>query len=231
MRVIRAFCASAWLLLVLATASEAFGQASMRPCPPVSERNGVPGPACFIAKEELGKLPEQPIYWHLDRYPTQAGAEAARGRRGVVVESFGKIWLFTIAEKPWRAPGGEHVANVGPLPVQGKTSYTAVYLESTFAPGMTAPIHLHSGPEAFYTLTGDTCLETPDGAQVARGPGHVEIVPGGPPMFLMAIGTQRRQGLALILHDSSRPATTMVNDWKPKGLCNAYTADAPNAAR
>jgi quercetin dioxygenase-like cupin family protein len=231
MRAIRVICANAGLLLLLAKASAAFGQASMRPCPPVSERNGVPGPACFIAKEELGQLPEQPIYWHLDAYPTRVAAEAVQRQRGAVVESFGKVWLFTIAEKAWRASGGEHVANVGPLPVHAETRYTAVYLESTFEPGMTAPIHLHSGPEAFYTLTGETCLETPDGAQVARGPGHVVIVPGGPPMLLMAIGTQRRQGFALILHDSSQPATTMVQDWMPKGLCNAYTADAPNAAR
>ena len=38
-------------------------------------------------------------------------------------------------------------------------------------------------------------------------------------MLLTATGTEKRRGLALILHDSSRPATTMEHDWKPKGLC------------
>lgn len=30
---------------------------------------------------------------------------------------------------------------------------------------MSAPIHKHSGPEAFYALDGDTCLEMPGGTQ------------------------------------------------------------------
>lgn len=51
------------------------------------------------------------------------------------------------------------------------------------------------------------------------GDGRVLIVPGGPPMLLTATGTVRRRGMVLILHDSSQPATTMVHDWTPKGLC------------
>jgi hypothetical protein len=54
-----------------------------------------------------------------------------------------------------------------------------------------------------------------------RGDGNVIIVPGGPPMALMAIGTARRRGVVLILHDSSQPATTMGSDWTPKGLCKS----------
>jgi hypothetical protein len=175
----------------------------------------------FTAKTILGKLPNQPIFWHLDSYPTRTAAQAAKGPRGTVVESFGRVWLLTIAERTWRASTGKHIADGVSLPVENGVQYTAVYLESTFAPGMTAPIHLHSGPEAFYTLTGDTCLETPGGAQVGHEPGHIVIVRGGPPMILMAIGTQKRQGLTLILHDTSQPPTTMVHDWTPKGLCTA----------
>ncbi len=155
----------------------------------------------------------------MDTYPTRAAAEAVKGPRGIVVESFGKIWLFTIAEAGWRPVGGERVSEIGPMPVKSDSEYTAVYLESIFDPGMTAPVHVHSGPEAFYTLTGETCLETPDGVQTGRGGGNGIIVPGGPPMLLMATGTVRRRGIVLILHDSSHPATTLVNDWTPKGLC------------
>jgi quercetin dioxygenase-like cupin family protein len=205
-----------WLVSVLAI-SHAWGQASSRPCPPVSERVDEPRPTCFTATEELGRLPERPIYWHLDTYPTRAAAEAERGLRGTVVESLGKIWLFTIAEAGWRPLNGQRAAKIGPLPVSVGTRYTAVYMESIFDPGTTAPIHTHSGPEAFYTLTGGTCLETPDGVLT----GNTVIVPGGPPMLLMATGTQRRRGVVLILHDSSQPATTMVHDWTPKGLCKS----------
>ena len=70
--------------------------------------------------------------------------------------------------------------------MRSDTEYTAVYMVSIFDPGMPAPVHLHSGPEAFYTLTGETCLETPDGILTGRGGGNGIIVPGGPPMLLMA---------------------------------------------
>ena len=46
------------------------------------------------------------------------------------------------------------------------------------------------------------------------------IVPGGPPMHLMATGTEKRRALVLILHEASKPATTPARDWVPKGLCN-----------
>jgi hypothetical protein len=36
---------------------------------------------------------------------------------------------------------------------------------------------------------------------------------------LLAAKKQRR-ALVLILHESSKPATTPVRDWVPKGLCN-----------
>ena len=85
---------------------------------------------------------------------------------------------------------------------------------------MTAPAHTHAGPEAWYTLSGETCLETPDGKQVGRAGGPPVIVPGGPPMHLTATGTEKRRALVLILHEASKPATTPARDWVPKGLCN-----------
>ena len=165
-------------------------------------------------------MPPGPIAWHLDTYATRAAAEAAKGPRGTVVESLGQIWLFTIDEVGWRPPAGTRVAESGPLPVDATTDYTAVYMEAIFDPGMTAAIHSHSGPEAFFTVTGETCLETPGGALTGRAGGPVVIVPGGPPMLLTATGAIRRRGVVLILHDSSQPATSMVHDWTPKGLCN-----------
>jgi hypothetical protein len=90
---------------------------------------------------------------------------------------------------------------------------------AVFTPGVTAPAHRHSGPEAWYTLTGETCLETPDGKMVGRAGGSQVIVPGGPPMHLTATGTETRRALLLILHDSTKPPTTPAPDWTPIGLC------------
>lgn len=184
----------------------------------------VPGPACLLAHQELGPLPNEPMYWHIDEFPDEASARAAKGERGTVVEDFGKVWLFTVAGKSWHAKGGTHAATVGPLPVDMAASFSAEYVHSLFAPGMTAPIHKHSGPEGFYALDGDTCLEMPGGVHKATGPGNHLVMPGGPPMLLMATGTVPRRGFALILHDSTQPPTTRVTDWKPAGLCGSTSA-------
>jgi len=144
-----------------------------------------------------------------------------------IVEAFGAIWLFTVEKKGWRPKGGMHVADVGPLAVQPAATYAAEYLRSVFSPGMTAPLHVHSGPEAFYAVSGDTCLETPDGVKIRRGDGNSLHIKGGPPMLLMAIGDRPRQGFALILHDASQPPTTLIHDWQPKGLCERQLSGPP----
>jgi hypothetical protein len=38
-------------------------------------------------------------------------------------------------------------------------------------------------------------------------------------MHLTATGTEIRRAIVLILHESSKPATTLVHHWTPKGLC------------
>ena len=82
------------------TCHEAFAQL----CKPVSQRTGELG--CWItANAILGQLPQQPIFWHLDAYPTRGAAEAAKGPRGTVMESLGKVWLLTIEVAGWRPAG------------------------------------------------------------------------------------------------------------------------------
>jgi quercetin dioxygenase-like cupin family protein len=210
----RSLVAGICFVAALAVCQEAFAQI----CKPVSQRTGELG--CWItANSSLGQLPQQPVFWHLDAYPTRAAAEAAKGARGTVVESLGKIWLFTIDVAGSRPSGGERVAEIGPLPIEASAQYSAQYMEAIFTPGMTAPAHRHSGPEAWYTLAGETCLETPEGKMVGRAGGSHVIVPGGPPMHLTATGTETRRALVLILHDSTQPPTTPAHDWTPTGLC------------
>jgi quercetin dioxygenase-like cupin family protein len=189
-------------------------------CKPVSERTGEVG-CWIIAHEPIGQLNQSQIFWHLDVYPTRAAAEEAKGPQGTVVESLGKVWLLTIADAGWRPHGGERIAEIGPLSITAGEKYAAQYMEAIFIPGMTAPAHIHSGPEAWYTLTGETCLETPEGKQVGRAGGQYVIVPGGPPMHLTATGTETRRAIVLILHASSKPATALIHDWTPKGLCKS----------
>jgi quercetin dioxygenase-like cupin family protein len=208
------------LAFCLVVAVGAVPEARAQICRPVSERTAEAG--CWItAHSTLGVLPKAPLFWHLDTYATRSAADSAKGPRGTVVESLGRVWLLTLDVSGWRPAGGERVAEIGPLPVSPDAAYAAQYMEAVFTPGMTAPAHRHAGPEAWYTLTGETCLETPSGKMVGRAGGSHVIVPGGPPMHLTATGTETRRALVLILHDATQPPTTPEHDWKPKGLCHA----------
>jgi hypothetical protein len=170
-------------------------------------------------------VPAGPVYWHLDQYGSTADAQRAAEPASTIVNAFGAVWLFTIERQGWRPKRGRHVAVIGPLPVDRGSTLAADYLRSVFTPGMTAPLHVHSGPEAFYAVTGDTCLETPDRTQVGRGPGNTLMIRAGPPMLLMAIGKEQRRGFALILHDSSKPPTTLTEQWSPEGACARQLAE------
>jgi quercetin dioxygenase-like cupin family protein len=209
------------IAMLLCAGPLAWGQATSRLCAPDSVKDDRSGPACLLAHESLANLSGDAVYWSLDTYPTVEAAQQAKQGTGSVVAAFDRIWLFSIGRLGAHPLNGQHVADVGPIPVSKNILYDAEFLKSTFSPGMTAPIHVHSGPEAFYAVSGDTCLETPDGVQLGHGDGNSLVVRGGPPMLLMAMGPETRKGFALILHDSSQPPTTLVHDWTPKGLCQA----------
>ena len=210
-----------WMIAMLDGSRAALAQSSDQPtCRPRESRAGEIG--CWIIVDDpVGTLPSEAVFWHLDTYPSRALAEAANAGGGTVVGSLGKFWLFTIAGHNWRPTSGDHVADVGPLPVRPGVAYSAMYMEAIFTPGMTSSRHTHSGPEAWYTLAGETCLETPDGIMIGRAGGPPVIVPAGPPMHLTATGTVERRAIVLILHDGSQPATTVTHTWTPKGLCKA----------
>jgi quercetin dioxygenase-like cupin family protein len=163
-------------------------------------------------------MPPGAVYWHLYQYPTRAEANAALGPRGTVVESFGKIWLYTIAEKSWRPAKGARVAVLGPFPIVAGKHYTARYMAAVFTPGMQAGAHRHSGPEAWYMISGVQCLETPNGLTVAHA-GQSAVVAEGSPRALFAVGTEIRRSVLLVLHDTSQPWVIMEHEWQPKGLC------------
>jgi quercetin dioxygenase-like cupin family protein len=191
-------------------------------CVQVAERAGRAF-GCFItARQELGHLAAKPeLYWHLDTYPTREAAERAKAPRSTVVESLGRIWLFTIAPTEWRPNGGEHVARIGPLPLVDADSLAAVYMEGVFQPGMNTMVHRHPGAEAWFTLEGEMCLETPDGVMKQRAGGAGVIVRDGIPMMLTGTGSGPRRSVVLILQDATKPRSTPARDWMPRHLCGS----------
>jgi len=165
-------------------------------------------------------LPQGPIYWHLDTYRTRAEAQALSGPRSTVVEAFAKVWLFTIAEAGWRPAVGVRVATIGPLQVRPEGRYTATYMQAATSPGFQTDVHQHGGPEALLTLSGEVCVETPEGKVVGRAGGDPLLIKGGIPMQLTSVGSEMRRSLVLILHDAAQPwKVPSTSPWTPKGLC------------
>lgn len=189
-------------------------------CLPVAFRMHAQTGCWVLASRDLGILPRGPVYWHIDRFVDRAAAEAAKGSNGAVVESYGKVWLFTVTGDGPPPTPGEHVAVIGPLPTDPDKKYTAVYMEGTFLPRMRSIVHRHPGPEAFYNLEGEFCLETP-GKKIVVGPGESVFVEGGTPMELTATGSAIRRSLVLILRSSDHMLGTPAFDWRSNGLCNA----------
>jgi quercetin dioxygenase-like cupin family protein len=194
---------------------------------PASERKSEIG--CYTTGiTPLGSLPHTPIFWYLDTFPTHEAAVASRGPRGTVVSGLGKHWLFTIESQGWPKNAGQRVAVIGPLVVQTGAEYTARYLETVIPAGMQkeAAGHRHPGPEAWYVLEGGQCLETPDGARIARA-GQTMIAPEGAPMAISSYGPDRRRAVVLVLHRSDEPFAMAAGakpeaphaHWKPQGLC------------
>ena len=175
---------------------------------------------CYLtATETLDMLPAGDVFWHLYEYPTAAAAEAAKPPSfGTVAESLGKHWLYVIAGKEWHPAAGKRVAVIGPLRVKAAAQYTARYMEAVFPPGMQTSVHTHSGPEAWYILSGAQCLQTPDSETIARA-GQGAVVPMGPPMVLTGVGTEMRRSVVLVLHDTREPWMTLATDWKPAKPC------------
>jgi len=188
-------------------------------CRPVSQKTGETG--CWILASHPVGIPGRPVFWTIDAYPSRDLANQAKGPDGTVVEALGKVWLLTVGDRPGLHAAGTRMTQMGPLAVRPGTAYTAQFMEASLRPGMVSETHLHSGIEAFYTLSGETCLETPGGVQIGKN-GKDIVVPEGVPMELTAVGPDPRLGLILILHDASKPPTTLVESWTSKKLCAAY---------
>jgi quercetin dioxygenase-like cupin family protein len=166
-------------------------------------------------------MPGGEIFWHVYAYPTRAAADAVKHEPATtVVESFGRVWLFAIANRDWRPARGDRMAIIGPLSIAPATQYTARYMEAVFPPdqSMQTAVHRHSGPEAWYVVAGSQCLRTPESTTVIRA-GEGGFVPAGPPMLLTSIGTETRRALVLVLHDASEPWMTVTTDWAPTQAC------------
>ena len=127
------------------------------------------------------------------------------------------MWLSEFGARRPAPRGGTAVAVVGPLQLPAAKSYTAVLSYAVMRPGDNSRVHTHPGPEGWYVLAGEQCLETPDGAHRSRA-GGTSTVRANVPMELNVTGRTLRRAFALVIHDSAQQRGT-PSAWKPSGAC------------
>ena len=173
---------------------------------------------CFNVGTVTGlQFSQASVYWHLHAFPTRRAAESAKSATGIVVEEDGRVWLSEFGARNSPSSGGESIAVVGPLQLPAAKSYAAVLSYAVMRPGDSSRVHTHPGPEGWYVLAGEQCLETPAGANRA-GAGGTMTVESNIPMELNVTGKTLRRAFALVIHDSAQ-VRGIPSDWKPSGAC------------
>jgi hypothetical protein len=187
-------------------------------CHPVAPGTAPAAMGCTIVGERtMARLPRQPVFWYLVAFPTRAEAEAAAGTAGLAANADGRYWVYSIAPRGKGPRGGEQVARVGPLSLPRRAPFVLTAAFAVLPPGASSLIHTHAGPEAWYMLAGEQCLETPDGIKKA-GARHTMTQRGYTPMQLFVTGKETRKALFIVLHDSAS-SFAIPSAWRPTGRC------------
>lgn len=181
----------------------------------------------LLAKMQVGRFPKDPLFWHLSKFPTKEAAEGAKDKSGFAVEAEGQFWVFSFGPKADAPKQGELVASVGPLPLTSSKlppakSYEIVAYLVVMPQDMYTRVHIHPGPEAWYILSGEQCLETPAGVS-KTGAGESMVAPPMTPMRLTNNGSSARHALFIVIHDANQPWTIPTDEWKPTGACDRKT--------
>jgi hypothetical protein len=159
----------------------------------------------------VSELPAGPLVWRLENFPALAQAQAAAGDTGLVVQSGGKVWLFTLGPAGGASSGGTKVAEVGPIPKVVATQYLLRINEASGPPGSITPVHTHPGSEAFYVLAGETSSRSPHGV-MRVGAGEAAAGHGADmPMQVSSSGATDLHSLVMFVVDAAKPFSSPAN--------------------
>lgn len=208
------------MLLAELIAAIMIGQASVPPVPglcsaPVPANRDASG--CYKTGEIELADPPTTIYWHIHEFPARnaAMAEVSRHRWATVTEIHSRVWLYVLGGSGETVVGGTQRAVIGPLNVQ-RGVQVAHFAASVFPPGMRTRVHQHPGPEAFYVVEGQQCMESPTEQRVIPA-GGTYIVDGGLHVQAAPLG---RRNLVLILAPKGMASVVPGGDWQPTDFCD-----------
>ena len=158
-----------------------------------------------LAEKKVTELPAGPLFWRVESFATLAQAQTAAGPMGLVAESGGKVWLFTLGPAGGSSDGGTKMAEIGPLPPIAAPVYLLRVNEARGPSGSITPVHNHPGAEAAYVVAGEQTFRTPHGMKrVAAGKaeaGHA----AGTPMQVSSSGSVDLHALVMFVVDATKP--------------------------
>jgi hypothetical protein len=158
-----------------------------------------------LTEKKVAALPAGSLFWRVESFATLAQAQAAASPMGLVAESGGKAWLFTLGPAGGSSAGGTKMVEVGPLPQVSAPQYLLRINEASGPPGSITPVHSHPGSEAVYVLAGEETFRTPHGVKrVAAGKaetGH----DADTPMQASSSGSVDLRALIMFVVDATKP--------------------------
>ena len=191
------------------------GLSALAPFPALGQGKYVVQP---VADLKIKQLPNGPLYWRIENFPSVADAKAAagpfrwnpdtvsyEGSPWLVAEVAGKVWLFTLGPKGGATPGGAKVAEIGPVPRITAPEYLLRVNYGSGPPGSRTPQHSHPGSEAFYVIAGQLGQQTPDGISHVDAGHTMNGHDAGMPMEVFNSGTTDLTALIMFVVDATKP--------------------------
>jgi hypothetical protein len=158
-----------------------------------------------VVEKKVTRLPEGPLFWRIENFPTLAQAQAAAGATALAAEHAGKVWLFTLGAKGGATPGASKVAEIGPVPQIAASEYLLRINRAGGPPGAKTSVHTHPGSEAFYVLTGKLGQKTPHGVNYAEAGATMNGHGADMPMEVFSAGASDLDQLVMFVVDANRP--------------------------
>ncbi|SRR5579859_165633 len=162
-----------------------------------------------LAEKDVSQLPAGPLFWRIENFRTMDEAKAAMRDCSLVVESAGKIWLFTLGASGAAASAvAIKVAEVGPIPRVPAARYLLRINDVSGPPGSLTPVHSHPGSEAFLVLDGEQTIKEAHGI-IRIQAGHAD--PGhGADQAMQAVssGSADLHALVMFVVDADKPFTS-----------------------
>jgi quercetin dioxygenase-like cupin family protein len=171
-----------------------------------------------VAQKKIKQLPDGPLYWRVENFPTVAEAKTAIGPDGwnpasvsyeistsLIAEVAGKVWVLSLGAKGGSTPGGSKVAEIGPVPPITASEYLLRVNYGSGPAGAKTPVHSHPGSEAFYVVSGRLGQRTPHGVSHIEAGHTMNGHPADVPMQVFNSGTTDLHALIMFVVDASKP--------------------------